>query len=109
DLFFQNPFSVRRSCLCIVLGLQLFESLFPFRSELARLVRFLWPTITREWLKVCRGAVDLRVAICIGAICIYVHVALNQKRFPVCFHVAEFEDRVAIKEIMPGNNLVQTT
>ena len=107
DLFFQELFSFGCGGFRVELSLELFQFFFSFRNELVRFVSLLWPTVAGKRLKVCRRAVHIRSAIGVGAVPIYIHVALDEERFPVCFRILEFENCVAVEKIMAGNDLVE--
>src|SRR5271165_5561118 len=58
DLVPQETLSLWSRCLGVVLGLKLLQTVFPFRNELARVGRLLWPPVAGVRLKVCGCAVD---------------------------------------------------
>src|SRR5580698_9768168 len=73
-LILQNSFSLGGGGLCFVLGLKLFQFIFPLRNELARFIGFLRPAIASKWLEVCCRTIHIGSAVGIGAICIHIHV-----------------------------------
>ena len=86
-LILQDLLSLGRRCLGVEFRLELLQFVFSLRDELAHFTGFLRPAVAGKGLKVSRRTIHIGRAIGIGAICIHIHVALDQERFPICLGV----------------------
>src|SRR4029453_12906103 len=83
------------------LSFRTLQSVFGSCEIWIRLGRFLGPAITGGRLEICRCAHANGHPICIGAVSIYIHIALEQERFSVRLRMLKLQDRLAIEKIMP--------
>ena len=85
-----------------------FQSLFGSSEIRIGRVRFLLPTITGGRFEICRRAGPGRQPVGIGAVCVHIHVGLEEKRFSMSLRMLKLQNRLAIEKVMPRQKQVET-
>ena len=106
DALFELRFALGLGFRFFHLGARVGDALLRAREERIGPVACLAPTVTCLRLEELPRAVDLHIAVAIGAIDVHIHIALHEEGAAARFRVAEFQDGVAVVIIVARENLV---
>lgn len=90
------------------LAFVLAQLLFCRGKKWIRVFGFLFPAIAGERLEIGRRTIDLRQPIGVGTVRIHVHLGLEQKRVAFGVGIAQAENGLAIVEVVPGKELIES-
>ncbi len=85
-----------------------FQSLFSRAEVRVGRICFLLPTIAGGRLEIRRRAGTSRQPVGIGAVGVYIHVRLKQKRFSMGLGMLKLQNGLAIEKVMPGQEQIET-
>lgn len=90
-----------------VVGFEFFQTVFFFGEHRVDAFGLLWPAVACLRKVIHGGVVHRVVAVAVGAVGIHIHVAEDEESAAFGLGVAEFENGVAVVEVVAGEEGIQ--